>query len=170
MFSIFTILKVFADYSRERKKEEDNLFLQIWSEFVDNPFSIKLKLPTGFRDDMKMAFANTFLISQGYPAINQRKLVSSTIKLIEKLTETFTSYEVDFRQYEKTIKYKPNSIRQFYFLTTFSYGLWFKLVVPDHYSGDHKCSPKNTNFGLNFGLSPCKQSEKGDSKFNWKKK
>ena len=52
---------------------------------------------------MKMAFANTFLISQGYPAINQRKLVSSTIKLIEKLTETFTSYEVDFRQYEKTI-------------------------------------------------------------------
>ena len=114
MFSIFTILKVFADYSRERKKEEDNLFLQIWSEFVDNPFSIKLKLPTGFRDDMKMAFANTFLISQGYPAINQRKLVSSTIKLIEKLTETFTSYEVDFRQYEKTIKYKPTSIQQFY--------------------------------------------------------
>ncbi len=43
-----------------------------------------------FRDDLKMTILNTFLVSQGYPAINNRKLVSSGLKLVEKLMATFT--------------------------------------------------------------------------------
>ena len=55
------------------------------------------------RDDLKLTFLNTFLVSQGFPVINNRKLVMSGIKLAEKLTTTFSSWEVDFRQYENVI-------------------------------------------------------------------
>ena len=54
-------------------------------------------------DDLKMTFVNTFLVSSGLPVINNRKLVSSGIKLVEKLTAKLSSWEVDFRQYEKVI-------------------------------------------------------------------
>jgi len=56
---------------------------------------------TFIKDDMKMTFVNTFLLAQGFPSINSRKIVSSATKLVDKVISIFTPWDVDVRQHEK---------------------------------------------------------------------
>merc|ERR1711860_454953 len=49
---------------------------------------------------MKMAFANTFLISQGLPAIKPRKLTASLFDLANKCIKTFTTWKFDLEEYK----------------------------------------------------------------------
>jgi hypothetical protein len=55
------------------------------------------------KDDMKMTFVNTFLLAQGFPSINSRKIVHSATKLVDKLISIFTPWDYDVKQHEKSI-------------------------------------------------------------------
>ena len=52
------------------------------------------------KDDMKMTFINTFLLTQGFPSINSRKIVTSSMKLVDKVISVFTPWDVDVKKHE----------------------------------------------------------------------
>ena len=52
------------------------------------------------KDDMKMALANTFLISQGLPAIKPKKLTESLFALVDKCITKFSTWKVDMTTYK----------------------------------------------------------------------
>lgn len=52
------------------------------------------------KDEMKMTFVNTFLLTQGFPSINSRKIVVSSMKLIDKAISIFTPWDVDVKKHE----------------------------------------------------------------------
>merc|ERR1712001_36508 len=57
------------------------------------------------KDDMKMALANTFLISYGLPSIKPRKLTASIFDLVDKSLKVFTTYKLDLQEYkDETLK------------------------------------------------------------------
>ena len=60
-------------------------------------------IQTFLKDDMKMTFVNTFLLSQGFPSINSRKIVASVTKLIDKLITIFTPWDYEVKQHEKGV-------------------------------------------------------------------
>lgn len=88
-----------------------------WAEFSDKlsnsdmtektVTSVSWMMVSGFKiiqdllkDEMKMAFANTFLISQGLPAIKPRKLIPSLFDLTDKCIKTFTTWKFDLEEYK----------------------------------------------------------------------
>ena len=50
------------------------------------------------KDDMKMALANTFLISQGLPSIKPKKITESVFNLVDKSIKSFTSFKIDLQE------------------------------------------------------------------------
>jgi hypothetical protein len=52
---------------------------------------------------MKMTFVNTFLLSQGFPSINSRKIVASSMKLIDRAVSIFTPWDLDIKKHEKGV-------------------------------------------------------------------
>lgn len=57
------------------------------------------------KDEMKIAIANTFLISQGLPAIKTRKLTESMFDLANKCIKLFTTWKFDLEPYkQETLK------------------------------------------------------------------
>jgi len=57
------------------------------------------------KDEMKMAIANTFLISQGLPAVKPRKLTESLFDLADKCIKVFTAMKLDLEPYKvETLK------------------------------------------------------------------
>ena len=57
------------------------------------------------KDEMKMAIGNTFLISQGLPAIKPRKLTESLFDLANKCIKVFTTWKIDLSPYkDETLK------------------------------------------------------------------
>merc|ERR1712018_833020 len=57
------------------------------------------------KDEMKMMMANTFLISQGLPAIKPKKLTESLFNLVDKSLKIFTTYKLDLEEYKtETLK------------------------------------------------------------------
>ena len=54
---------------------------------------------------MKMALANTFLISQGLPAIKPKKITESMFNLVDKSFKAFTTFKIDLQEYkDETLK------------------------------------------------------------------
>lgn len=51
-------------------------------------------------DDMKMALTNTFLVSQGLPALRPKKLTESMFALADKCIRSFTTWKLDLDQYK----------------------------------------------------------------------
>merc|ERR1719225_1946588 len=50
------------------------------------------------KDDMKMALANTFLISQGLPSIKPKKITESVFNLVDKSIKSFTTFKIDLQE------------------------------------------------------------------------
>ena len=77
-----------------------NLFSQV-AEFIAAFMAVGIK---GFHevvyDNTKMSLANTFLISQGFPAINIKQLPSSLSNLASKVFAIF-SWNVNVKKFEK---------------------------------------------------------------------
>lgn len=65
-------------------------------------------------DDMKITFLNTFLLSQGFPSINSRKVIQSGSRLAEKVITTFTAWDVDVKEHEKTMAEFVRSFEETY--------------------------------------------------------
>ena len=52
-----------------------------------------------------MALANTFLISQGLPAIKPKKITESMFNLVDKSFKAFTTFKIDLQEYkDETLK------------------------------------------------------------------
>ena len=74
--------------------------VEMLATFVNSGINL---VQTFIKDDMKMTFVNTFLLAQGFPSINSRKIVSSATKLVDKVISIFTPWDVDVKQHEKGV-------------------------------------------------------------------
>merc|ERR1712223_1618726 len=72
-------------------------------------------------DEMKMAIGNTFLISQGLPAIKPRKLTESLFDLADKCIKVFTVYKIELEPY-KTETLKQMSMLEKEYISALDYG------------------------------------------------
>jgi len=73
------------------------------------------------KDEMKMAIGNTFLISQGLPAIKPRKLTESLFDLADKCIKVFTVYKIELEPY-KTETLKQMSMLEKEYISALDYG------------------------------------------------
>jgi len=72
-------------------------------------------------DEMKMAIGNTFLISQGLPAIKPRKLTESLFNLADKCIKVFTVYKIELEPY-KTEALKQIAMLEKEYISAVDYG------------------------------------------------
>jgi len=73
------------------------------------------------KDEMKMAIGNTFLISQGLPAIKPRKLTESLFALADKCIKIFTVYKIELEPY-KTEVLKQMALLEKEYISAVDYG------------------------------------------------
>jgi len=73
------------------------------------------------KDEMKMAIGNTFLISQGLPAIKPRKLTESLFSLADKCIKVFTVYKLELEPY-KTEALKQITMLEKEYISALDYG------------------------------------------------
>jgi len=72
-------------------------------------------------DEMKMAIGNTFLISQGLPAVKPRKLTESLFNLADKCIKVFTVYKIELEPY-KTEALKQIAMLEKEYISAVDYG------------------------------------------------
>jgi len=72
-------------------------------------------------DEMKMAIGNTFLISQGLPAIKPRKLTESLFNLADRCIKVFTVYKIELEPY-KTEALKQIAMLEKEYISAVDYG------------------------------------------------